>query len=64
MMAKLKIDVGRYERYLSLRNLFEFLARAATTPIPPPAGRPDTNDPLFELLDYLSTLRAEGSEAA
>lgn len=61
---KPRIDFARLERYLSLRNLFEFLARAATTPIPQPTGRPDTNDPLFELLDHLSTLRAEGSEAA
>jgi hypothetical protein len=31
--AQFRIDFERWERYLSYRNLFEFLARAATTPI-------------------------------
>jgi hypothetical protein len=30
------LDLGRYERYLSYKKLFEYLALAATTPIRAP----------------------------
>jgi hypothetical protein len=36
---KLRIDVARYERYVNFRRLFEYLARAAVTPIRIPARR-------------------------
>ena len=34
-----RLDLDRYERYLSFRKLFEFLAVAAVTPIRVPARR-------------------------
>lgn len=36
---KMRLDLDRYERYLSFVKLFEFLAKAAVTPIRVPARR-------------------------
>jgi hypothetical protein len=36
---KVRLDLDRYERYLSFRKLFESLALAAVTPIRVPARR-------------------------
>jgi hypothetical protein len=36
---KFNLDLGRYERYLSYKKLFEYLALAAVTPIRIPDRR-------------------------
>jgi len=38
-LPRLRIDLARYERFLSFRRLFEYLERLAVTPICVPARR-------------------------